>query len=83
MGQVNGIRNKMESIEAKKNELLDEDLQGECLEIIYQVKAARNALKKFGEAYLQMHIEECIHKKTPQKEILRNMQEALKASVEM
>ena len=46
-------------IEAVKRMIQDEN---SCLETLQQLKASINALKKFGEAYMQDHLNDCLEK---------------------
>ena len=47
-------------IEAIKKNLLENP--SECKKNIQLLKAATNALKKFGQAYVEEHMEECLTK---------------------
>ena len=50
-GQIDGIKRKIENKE-------DDD----CIQTLQQLKASINALKKFGEAYMNEHLETCLKK---------------------
>ena len=50
-GQIDGIKRKI-----KNND--DDD----CIQTLQQLKASINALKKFGEAYMNEHLETCLKK---------------------
>jgi len=48
-GQIDAIRKKLDGGEDK-----------DCLATLQQLKASINALKKFGEAYMTQHLDECL-----------------------
>lgn len=53
--RLSRIQGQIEAI--KKN---IEQNQGSCAENIRLLKAATNALKKFGQAYVETHLENCL-----------------------
>jgi CsoR family transcriptional regulator, copper-sensing transcriptional repressor len=46
-------------IEAIKKEIQLEENK-DCVKIMRLIKASNNAMKKFGEAYITAHLEECL-----------------------
>lgn len=68
-GQLNGIKKKLES-----QEELD------CLKTLQQLKASINALKKFGEAYMSLHLETCLQQNISSKDIKKNMSDVISAA---
>ncbi len=57
--RLNRIQGQIEAI--KKNLV---ENPSECKKNIQLLKAATNALKKFGQAYVEEHMQECITKST-------------------
>ena len=62
MGQIESIK---KSIENDNNE--------DCLKTLQQLKASINALKKFGEAYIQSHMKTCLKNPSHSKEEMMKM----------
>lgn len=61
-------------IEAIKRNLIDQP--SDCKKNIQLLKAATNALKKFGQAYVEEHMQQCLNTNIDPKEIesdLRNV----------
>lgn len=54
--------------------------ESDCLADIAQIKAARNALWKFAEAYLAVHLDECMAEKKPAAEIRENLQTVIQSA---
>ena len=50
IGQLEGIKSRH-----------THDTEKECLKTIQQLKASINGLKKFGEAYVQAHMKDCLN----------------------
>lgn len=65
-GQVEAIRKRLENQEPM-----------DCVETLRLVKAANNALKKFGEAYVTEHLKDCIRKDVPRDQIEKGLQEVV------
>ncbi len=65
-GQIDGIKRKIETNN-------DED----CIQTLQQLKASINALKKFGEAYMNVHLETCLKKGLSSEKV----KEALKSVI--
>ena len=55
----------------------------DCLSDIQQIKAANNALWKVAEAYLEIHLNECVRQKKPAAEIQKNLQSVIRATFTM
>lgn len=55
----------------------------DCLFEIQQIKAASNALWKVAEAYLELHLNECIRQNRPPAEIQKNLQSIIRATFTM
>ncbi|MBC7475286.1 MAG: metal-sensitive transcriptional regulator [Candidatus Sericytochromatia bacterium] len=66
-------------IEAIKKSLVNGDKK-ECLQTLRLLKAANNALKKFGEAYVTMHLEECIAEDIPKKDMENGLKEVINSA---
>jgi len=63
-------------IEAIKKTLASGD-DKDCLKTLRLLKAANNALKKFGEAYVAQHLHECIRSKVSPEEMEKGLQEVV------
>ncbi|MFO1481343.1 MAG: metal-sensitive transcriptional regulator [Turneriella sp.] len=55
----------------------------DCLADIQQIKAANNALWKVAEAYLEIHLNECVRQNKPATEIQKNLQSVIRATFTM
>ncbi|MBT6121247.1 metal-sensitive transcriptional regulator [bacterium] len=62
IGQIEGIKKKIEN---------EDDV--DCLAVLQQLKASINALKKFGEAYMDDHLDVCIQKGASIEEVKKNL----------
>lgn len=60
-------------IEAIKRSLANEN-EKNCLETIRLIKASQNALKKFAEAYVSEHLEECLDQDVSKEEMHKGLQ---------
>ena len=69
-------------IEAVKKSIENEE--PDCTKVIQLVKAANNAMKKFGEAYVTTHFSECLAngEKSPQ-EMEKDMQSVINSAFSM
>lgn len=68
-GQIEGVKRRLTS---------DDD---NCVETLRQLKAAINALKKFGESYVLDHVDHCISEKIDNpKEIERQLKEVVSSA---
>jgi len=68
IGQLQGLQKKVNSGESN------------CVADIAQVKAARNALWKFAEAYVAVHLAECMAEKKPAAELRENLQAVIQSA---
>lgn len=68
-GQIEGIKKGLISSEDK-----------DCLKTMQQLKAVNNAIKKFGEAYVTHHFDECLTTKTPKKDIEKEIKDIINAT---
>lgn len=65
-GQIEAIKKSIQAGEEK-----------DCVRTIRLVKAANNALKKFAEAYVSLHMEQCMAGGVPRKEMEEGLKETL------
>lgn len=63
-------------IEALKK-IVNSDQEQDCLETLRLIKAVNNALKKFGEAYVSEHLDQCIRKDVPKQQMQDGLQEVI------
>ena len=63
-------------IEAIRKRLVNQEPM-DCVETLRLIKAANNALKKFGEAYVSVHLKECVRKDVPREELEAGLQEVV------
>ena len=63
-------------IEAIKKSLAT-GTEKDCLKTLRLLKAANNALKKFGEAYVAQHLHECIRSGTSAEDMEKGLQEVV------
>ncbi len=49
----------------------------DCIEVLRLVKAANNATKKFGEAYVSEHLTYCLRNDMPKEEMEAGLQEVI------
>lgn len=54
--------------------------RADCLSDVQQIKAAHNALWKVAQAYVEIHLSECMKQNKSIVEIERNIQSVIKAS---
>lgn len=66
-------------IEAVKKTLKNED-EKDCVKTLRLIKAANNALKKFGEAYVNVHLEECLNSEISKKDMEKNLKEVISSA---
>ncbi|MFO1469649.1 MAG: metal-sensitive transcriptional regulator [Turneriella sp.] len=71
IGQLQGLQKRLAAAES------------DCLADIQQIKAAKNALWKVAEAYLEIHLAECVHQKKSPVEIQDNLQSVIRATFTM
>lgn len=63
-------------IEALKK-IVNSDQEQDCLETLRLIKAVNNALKKFGEAYVSEHLDQCIRNDVPKQQMQEGLQEVI------
>lgn len=66
-------------IEAVKKSLKSEDKK-DCVKTLRLIKAANNALKKFGEAYVNIHLEECLNSDISKKDMEKGLKEVINSA---
>ncbi|HRP68703.1 MAG TPA: metal-sensitive transcriptional regulator [Turneriella sp.] len=67
-GQLEGLKKRVAAGESN------------CMSDMTQIKAIRNALWKFAEAYVEAHIAECTSQKKSPKEIKQNLESVIQAA---
>ncbi|MDA1353823.1 MAG: metal-sensitive transcriptional regulator [bacterium] len=65
-GQINAIK-----------QLLENQNDQDCLKVLQQLKASINALKKFGEAYMEEHLDACLKEGKSQEELKENLRNVI------
>lgn len=78
--RINRIIGQLEAIKKtiKSNEKKD------CVKTIRLLKAANNAMKKFGEVYVKDHIQECLlNKETFDKDMEENLTDVISSAFSM
>ncbi len=54
-----------------------------CQQVLLQLKAARNGLKKVGDLYITQSIDACMHEEESQEEKRDKIEEMLKTALEL
>lgn len=67
IGQLEGLKRRMNS---------DDD----CIKTLNQLKASINGLKKFAEAYMNSHMDECLTKGLDSKDIKDSLKQVIKGA---
>lgn len=75
VNRLNRIQGQIEAL--KKNVISSES---DCMKTMQLLKAANNALKKFGEAYVSKHLEQCIRTKGNVNEIEDDLRNVISSS---
>lgn len=65
MGQIEAIKKQIGS-----------DAE-DCMKILQQLKASINALKKFGEAYMEDHLDVCIRNGMSEEDMKKNLKSVI------
>ena len=65
-GQIEAIKKALAAGETK-----------DCVKTLRLLKAANNALKKFGEAYVAQHLHECIRSNVSSEDMEKGLQEVV------
>ncbi|GBF50132.1 metal-sensitive transcriptional repressor [Leptospira ryugenii] len=73
--RLNRIQGQVEAI---KRSILEEEK--DCEKAILLLKAANQAMKKFGEAYIQEYMASCFQEKKNQASIESDIKKAIKAA---
>ncbi|MBV6492557.1 MAG: hypothetical protein LDLANPLL_00552 [Turneriella sp.] len=68
IGQMEGLRKRIQTGNS------------DCTSDMAQIKAMRNALWKFAEAYVGVHLEECSTQKKSTREIKQNLKSVIQAA---
>lgn len=76
VSRLSRIQGQLESV--KKS--LNSDIEMDCIKTMHLIKAANNALKKFGEAYVSFHMDECMTGKNPKKTIEKELKSVIEAA---
>jgi DNA-binding FrmR family transcriptional regulator len=76
---INRLNRAQGQIEAIKK-IIESGEPADCLKTIQLLKASNNALKKFGEAYVERHLSECISNGVPERELERNLKEVISSA---
>ena len=63
-------------IEAIKKEIQLEE-NTDCVKIMRLIKASNNAMKKFGEAYITSHMEECLRNNPTSDTLEKDLKEVI------
>ncbi len=77
--RLNRIIGQLESI---KRGLQTKD-EMDCVQTIRLLKAANNAIKKFGEAYVNDHLTYCINKGVSSKDIEKGLKDVIGSAFNM
>lgn len=73
--RINRIQGQLEAI---KNSILNEEK--DCEKAILLLKAAHQAMKKFGEAYIHEYMDNCFKDKKSQSSIEMDVKKAISAA---
>lgn len=77
--RLNRVIGQLESI--KRNLQTEEEM--DCVQTIRLLKAANNAIKKFGEAYVNQHLNSCIVKGVSPQEIEKGLKDVIGSAFNM
>ncbi|MCC5814431.1 MAG: metal-sensitive transcriptional regulator [Leptospira sp.] len=75
LNRLNRIQGQIEAL--KKNV---SNPEADCMKTMQLLKAANNALKKFGEAYVSKHLEYCIRSKGNVTEMEQDLKNVISSS---
>ena len=73
VNRLNRVSGQIEAIKKRVENGADED----CIEVLQQLKASINALKKFGEAYVSDHMSACMKQDMSKDEIQDNLRKVI------
>jgi len=71
-GQIDSIKKQLQS-----------DTETDCMQVLQQLKASINALKKFGEAYMSDHVESCITKGMATDDMKENLKTVISGALSL
>ncbi|WCL49471.1 metal-sensitive transcriptional regulator [Leptospira sp. GIMC2001] len=75
INRLNRIQGQIEALKKVVN-----DPEAECMKAMQLLKAANNALKKFGESYVSRHLDECLRSKNSIQEMESDLKNVISAS---
>lgn len=73
--RLNRIKGQLEGLQKRIN-----SGASDCVADMAQIKAIRNGLWKFAEAYVEVHIDECVAQKKSPQEMRANLQSVVQAA---
>ena len=76
INRLNRVQGQIESIKRS----LESGEPIECMKTMQLLKAANNALKKFGEVYVAQHMEECMNNNRPRKDMEKELKDVINAA---
>lgn len=76
---IHRLNRAIGQIEAIKRGLA-ENQPKDCVKTLRLLKASSNALKKFGEAYVKEHLNDCMAENVDADEIAENLQEVIETA---
>ena len=74
---INRLNRAIGQIEAIKNDLSMNPEDQDCVQTFNQLKASINALKKFGQTYMEEHLDDCLEQGIDKEEIAKNLKPIL------
>ena len=74
---INRLNRAIGQIEAIKNDLSMNPEDQNCVQTFNQLKASINALKKFGQTYMEEHLDDCLEQGIDKEEIAKNLKPIL------
>ncbi|MBX7059153.1 MAG: metal-sensitive transcriptional regulator [Leptospirales bacterium] len=77
--RLNRIQGQIEAIKRS----LQSEKTDDCRKNILLVKAATNALKKFGNAYVEAHLDQCVANKTSARQIEKELRSIIASAFAM
>ncbi len=69
--------NRIEGQVAALKRTLEEDAGEDCEKILFQLKAATNGLKRFGEAFAHEYTQKCIRESRSAANLQKNMNQII------
>ena len=74
---IHRLNRAIGQIEAIKNNLSKNPEDQDCVQTFNQLKASINALKKFGQVYMEEHLDDCLEQGIDKEEIAKNLKPIL------